>query len=82
VLNEKEIRQADFIVGKWGKMYGYEASGIKIKISDIPSSMLFQCYGYILYQMMLLGERLPYRLKVKLAGFLPSLAKFYRRFFQ
>lgn len=78
VLTQKEIRIADYITRKIAPRMGYEPQGISIKTTDLISVWFFSAYAFLLYQLMLAGEKLPYALKVRLAGMLPSLVMIYR----
>ncbi|MDK2909953.1 MAG: hypothetical protein PWR20_1520 [Bacteroidales bacterium] len=79
-LTSREIQLMDVTVGEYAGKAGYlrEFHHFPLRIQMIALPM--QIYGFILYKLMLLGEYLPYRVKVILSQMLPWLVKVYRKF--
>lgn len=78
-LTAKEVRIADAICNRNGRLLNYSNGGQALKAGEYIPVAILKSYGFILYKLMLAGEYLPYKAKTILAKTLPLLAKTYRK---
>lgn len=79
-LTLREIQLMDVTVGNYAGKAGYLREFYHFPLRIRMISLPMRVYGIILYKLMLMGENLPYRVKVILSQMLPWLVKVYRKF--
>lgn len=80
-LTRDQIRKLDFMAGKVAGLLGYERRYAGRSPGLLLGGCMASIYGYGLYQIMILGSYLPYRLNWWFSQRLPLLAKTYRSWF-
>ncbi|MGC8864629.1 MAG: sulfotransferase family protein [Bacteroidales bacterium] len=78
-LSRREVHLMDATVGLYAEKADYRRSSVDNSLALTLATWPMRIYGWILYQLMLLGEYLPYRLRVLFSKALPWLVKVYRK---
>ncbi|MBK9358135.1 MAG: sulfotransferase [Bacteroidales bacterium] len=76
-MTPKQIHIAEIVAGKTGEIAGYEREYPGFNPWLWLQSLPMQAYGYLMYQMLLLGDHLPHRLRNSLGRFLGIFLKVY-----
>jgi hypothetical protein len=76
-MSRKQIRTADIVAGKTGRLAGYEPEFPGFSFGIWVQTLPMQVYGWLMYRLLLLGDHLPYRLRNVLGRFLGVFLKIY-----
>lgn len=76
-MTTKQIRIADIVAGKSGRLAGYKPEYPGFIFSVWVKTLPMQVYGNLMYRMLLLGDHLPYKLRNSLGRFLGIFLKVY-----
>ncbi|MHC1778058.1 MAG: sulfotransferase [Lentimicrobium sp.] len=76
-MTPKQIHIAEIVAGKTGEMAGYKREYPGFNPWLWLQSLPMQAYGYLMYQMLLLGDHLPYSMRNSLGRFLGIFLKVY-----
>lgn len=76
-MSPKQIRTADMVAGKTGRLAGYEPEFQGFSFGIWVQTLPMQAYGWLMYRLLLLGDHLPYRLRNVLGRFLGVFLKIY-----
>jgi len=76
-MTPKQIRMAEAVAGKTGKLAGYEPQYPGFSFATWLQTLPMQIYGWFMYRLLLLGDHLPYHLRNSLGRFLGIFLKIY-----
>jgi len=81
-MSPKQIRTADMVAGKTGRLAGYEPEFPGFSFGVWVKTLPMQVYGWLMYRLLLLGDYLPYQMRNTLGRFLGIFLKVYWKFNQ